>query len=265
MTLIFPTPHAAEHRTDDDPRQVRTAELFARAEHADDTERRRLLTEVIVVNAPVADAVAARYRNRGVDLDDLRQAARLGLVGASHRFRPTEGVDFLSFAVPTMRGEVRRWFRDHGRTVRLPRSMQELKARVRVADAELSSHSYRSPTPVEIADHLGVGADLVTEVLADAPIASLDLDDTGLGGAPTPLRERIGGLDPELAAVETVLDVQRALRVLTERERRILARRVDDGWSQQRIADELGISQMQVSRLIRKILERLRDELALAG
>lgn len=254
---------AGAPRPDPDDRHGRTAELLRRASVADEGERPLLLAEVVELNAPIADSVAARYRNRGVDLDDLRQAARLGLVAASQRFRPDEGSDFLSFAVPTMRGEVRRWFRDHGRTVRLPRSLQEVKARVRVAEAELSLREHRSPTTREIAEHLEVAEELVTEALADAPAVSLDVDEPF--GAPSPLRERVGGPDHHMAAVETAVDVQRALRLLTDRERRIIGRRVDDGWSQQQIADELGISQMQVSRLIRKILDRLRSELALAG
>src|SRR5690349_10734991 len=130
------------------------------------TDAHDLTTQLIETNAAVARSMASRYRNRGIDLDDLEQVALLGLTKAAQRFDPAAGHDFLSFAVPTIRGELRRHFRDSGWMVRPPRRVQDLQTRIAGAQEELESQLGRSPRPTEIATHLGEQTSDVVEALA---------------------------------------------------------------------------------------------------
>ena len=154
--------HASRH-----DRNAHTRELFLRAAETDDPdERRRLLDEVIVLHVDLAHAEASRYRSRGIPLDDLRQVAALALTKAARGYDVTTGHDFLSYAVPTIRGELRKHFRDHGWMIRPPRRIQELQARINAAENELSNKLGRSPQPKEIADHLDECTESVIEALA---------------------------------------------------------------------------------------------------
>src|SRR5436190_1903538 len=148
-------------------RSEQTRQLFLQAAATDcPDERRRLLESVIVLHVGLAHAEASRYRSRGVPLDDLRQVAALALTKAARGFDVTAGHDFLSYAVPTIRGELRKYFRDHGWMIRPPRRIQELQARINAAEHELSNQLGRSPQPVEIADHLEECTESVIEALA---------------------------------------------------------------------------------------------------
>ncbi len=233
------------------------------AETNDDTERRRLLDEVVVLNMCVASSIATRYRSRGIAVEDLEQVAHLALVRASRGYDVSTGYDFLSYAVPTIRGEVKRHFRDHGWTVRPPRRVQELQARISTAESELSFALGRSPRPSEIAEHLGECLEAVNEALAsDGCFTPASLDRPIGPEGDTTLGELLGGTDSGHGAAEARVVLAPVVRRLSPRDRRILELRFFNGWTQQEIAQDIGVTQMQVSRLLSRILSDLRGELA---
>lgn len=245
-------------------RRVETARLLSRARAATGEDRSRYENDVVRLNLGVAADVARRYHGRGVPADDLDQVACLGLVKAVRSFDPTLGDDFLSFAVPTVRGEIRRYFRDAGWTVRPPRSVQEVQARVSAAEAVLCQQLGRTPRPSEIAVHLDVPLALVLDSInATGCFAPMSLDaprsddDEGV-------RELLGDLDPAFASAEARLALAPLMRDLTDRERTIIEMRYFENRTQAEIGAEVGVSQEQVSRLISGILLRLRRRLAVA-
>ncbi|MER6914369.1 SigB/SigF/SigG family RNA polymerase sigma factor [Streptomyces sp. NPDC000594] len=227
-------------------------------------EREALRQELVHAWLPMSERIAGRFRNRGESLEDLRQVAALGLVKAVDRYDPARGCAFASFAVPTITGEVKRHFRDHTWTLHVPRRVQDQRNRVRAAQQELAqSVSGRAPTEAEIAERAGLTPDETREGLAaigSYRALSLDAEVTGgddgctLGGA-------FGGPDPALDAVIDREAVKPRLRALPERERRILYMRFFRDMTQSRIAEDLGISQMHVSRLINHSCDRLRREI----
>ncbi|CAN5832451.1 SigB/SigF/SigG family RNA polymerase sigma factor [soil metagenome] len=260
-----PIPAVAATR---DERELRTHELLVAASRTQDpTGCRRLQDQVIELNVAVAASVAHRFQGRGLEADDLEQVAYLGLVKAVRRFDASHGVSFLSFAVPTIRGEIKRHFRDHVWAVRPPRRLQELRADIPGAQEKLSARLRRSPTPRELAQHLDADVDQVLEVLSSSMhfhAVSLDQPTEASTGSSmqTPLHELIGAHDGDYARTETVIDLRGAVASLPERDRQILDWRITQEWTQRQIADTLGLSQMQVSRLLRGILTRLREQLA---
>jgi RNA polymerase sigma-B factor len=224
------------------------------------TRRRVLQEEAIRLMMPLARALANRYAGRGLPLDDLCQVAYLGLVKAVRGYDPDRGREFLSYAVPTIKGELRRHFRDAGWTVRPPRRLQELQARLWAAEAELTQRNQCSPTPAELADELEASVDDVVETLSmDGCFAPSSLDAT-LGDQDSgSLGDRLGDLDQEFGRCEARLMLTKAVRELDERDRLIVRRRFFDGWTQQQIGEEIGVTQMQVSRLLTRILRDLRQ------
>jgi len=248
----------------DSERSEVTARLLRAVAQADsDVERKRLQDEVVVLNMGVARAIAARYRDRGIGKDDLMQAAYVGLVKAAQGFDPSFERDFLSYAVPTITGEVKRYFRDHGWTVRPPRRVQELQAQISRVSSDLSQELHRSPRPSEVAQALGVEVDAVIEALAADGCftpASLDVP-VGEDGS-TSLGELLGGDDGDMGRAEARILLAPAVRQLPPRDRRILELRFFHGWTQEQIAGDIGVTQMQVSRLLARILSDLRTQLA---
>ncbi len=244
-----------------------TAELLSRAaETSDALERQRLLDEAVVLNLCVASSIAGRYRNRGIPEEDLEQVAHLALVKAARRYDPSAGHDFLSYAVPTIRGEVKRHFRDHGWSVRPPRRVQELQARISAAEGELTAGLGRSPRPSEIAAHLDESVDAVSEALAtDGCFTPTSLDRPVGEDADLPLGELIGSEETGQGAVEARVVLAPVVRDLPDRDRRILMLRFFRGWTQQEIAEDIGVTQMQVSRLLSRILTDLRGRLGELG
>ena len=220
-----------------------------------------LTRQLIETNAAVARSMASRYRNRGIDLDDLEQVALLGLTKAAQRFDPSAGHDFLSFAVPTVRGELRRHFRDAGWTVRPPRRVQDLQTRIAGAQDRLESKLGRSPRPSEIAEHLDEQlSDVVEALAADGCFTPTSLDATVSDGSST-LGDLLGGEDRALAHVEAKVMLDPLVRGLTSRDRLILRLRFYDEHTQQEIAEEVGLTQAQVSRVLARILADLRADL----
>jgi len=245
------------------PRQQATADAFRVLKAADDDgDRAAIEDEIIRLNLGVAVDLARRYRNRGIPVEDLQQVASLGLLKAARRFDPDHGSDFLSYAVPTIRGELRRHFRDLGWMVRPPRSIQELQAKVTSVDAELHQRLGRSPRPSEIAEHLDVPRDHVVEALgAVGCFAPTSLD--GAGPEDNGALTRLGSDDPGYARAEARVTLRSLVSGLDPRERRILEMRFVRGCTQAEIGSEIGVTQTQVSRQLSALLDRLRLRLDL--
>ena len=248
-------------------RNRRTAELLglSKDETLSEAERQHYIDQAVRLNLPIADSLARRYRSRGEDLDDLIQVARLGLVQAATRFSPENG-EFLSFAVPTITGEIKRHFRDHCWTVRPPRRIQELHSEVTAAWSQLAQERAHTPTPAEIADWLGMDREEVLEAMANSSFNSASLDATD--GTSSAAKDRLGtpdlgfdGVDDALERAQLMTEVRSACANLSEEDRRILQMRFGQNCTQSVIAAELGISQMSVSRRLTKITKILRQEL----
>jgi RNA polymerase sigma-B factor len=253
---------------DDMPRAERTALLLRTAASASSaTERARCEERVIEVNMPVAAQIAARYRGRGVPQEDLEQVAYLALVKSVHRYEYAEDRDFLSFAVPTIRGEVQRHFRDLGWTIRPTRTIQTAQARIRSGEGELWQLLGRAPRPTEIAEHLGLDLDVVIEALAANGCFTPASLHTPAADGGTPIGDLLPDHEDEDAfdRVETRLVLGPLLAGCSDRERRMLEMRFFQHLTQQEIGDTLGLSQMQVSRLLSSLMTRLRDELLSQG
>jgi RNA polymerase sigma-B factor len=226
-----------------------------------EAERHAPVEVLIEDNLALARSMATRYRNRGIDLDDLEQVALLGLTKAAQRFDPDAGHDFLSYAVPTIRGELRRHFRDAGWMVRPPRRVQDLQARIATAQRELEAELGRSPRPSEVARHLDEGIDDVVEALsADGCFTPTSLDGT-VGDGTSTLGDLLGADDRAMESAEARVVLDPVVRTLSERDRRIVRLRFFDECTQQEIAEDIGLTQAQVSRVLTRILADLRERL----
>lgn len=231
----------------------------------DPLAKARLLDKAVLVNLPVADRLAMRYSSRGIPSQDLVQVARLGLVRAVNRFDPDAGFDFLSYAVPTILGELKRHFRDRGWTVRPPRRIQELQPRILAATSALTHTLVRMPTRAELADYLGVDeASIVEALIADGCFTPTSLDRPLVSDSRTSSTwgDSLGHDDPALAWVEAKLTLAPIFRSLCDRDRLVLRLRFVDDMTQQEIGGIVGVTQMQVSRILARIRRLARDELA---
>lgn len=249
------------HPHDDAPD---TAAAFRRlTEMPHGPERDALRQELVKAWLPMAERLAGRFRNRGEALDDLRQVAALGLVKAVDRYDPERGSAFESYAVPTVTGEIKRHFRDHMWTLHVPRRVQDLRNRVRFARQDLiQTVPGRAPTLAEIAEKAQLSQEDAAaglEALDSFTALSLDAELPGSEDGYA-LRDALGAPDPALDVVIDREAVKPRIAALPERERDILYMRFFGDMTQGRIADQLGISQMHVSRLISRCCDRLRDE-----
>ena len=232
------------------------------ARETDPVERKRLQDEVVVLHMGLARAIAARYRGRGIADDDLTQAASMALLKAARNFDPTRGVEFLSYAVVTMKGEVKRQFRDYGWMVRPPRSIQKLQSDVSRADSELTHRLGRSPKVSEVAAYLDVAEEEVLEALsADGCFTPTSLDTPVGSEGSGVLGELIPGDDSAMSEAEARVMLTPAVRALPEREREVLYLRFFKQQTQAQIAEEIGVTQMQVSRILSRVLTQLRGQL----
>ena len=228
-----------------------------------DPRRGDLRNQLVAGYLPVARRIATRYAGRGEPLDDLVQVASLGLFLAVERYQPDTGHHFLAFAVPTITGEVRRHFRDRTWSMRVARRIKDLRVEINNAVAELSQRQGRAPRPSEIASRLGVSTDEVLEALqaADAYRAE-SLDEMLTADAHTGPRQDIpGGTDPGLELFINTHTLAPHLAALPSRDRAILIMRFYEEMTQFQIAKKIGISQMHVSRILTKTLDRLREKL----
>lgn len=228
----------------------------------DEDQRRALRNDLVRDHLALSVHLARRFANKGIAEEDLLQVAAVGLVHAVERFDPDRGVAFSSFAAPTILGELKRHFRDRGWAVRIPRRLQELNLRLSTVAAELTHQLGRSPTIAELGARAGASEEEVLEAL-DASRA-YRYRPTGSGSDPETDEPELelGEDDLELLRSDGRLEVQRILAGLPRRDQLILRMRYYDEMSQQQIADRLGVSQMQISRLLARVLEQLRAELA---
>jgi RNA polymerase sigma-B factor len=244
-------------------RSEETTRLFAELADAPPSRRADLQEQIVRLNMKVAVDASRRFRARGIATEDLEQVAYLGLVKAVQGFDPDRGYDFLSFAIPTIRGEVRRHFRDLGWTVRPPRSIQETQSKIIASEPALYQELGRAPRPTDIAAHLDIDLETVVDALgASGCFAPASLD------APThaeadALGPRIGFTDPGFDHAEMRAVLEPILARLSPRERLIVEMRFFRGCTQSEIGKEIGVTQMQVSRLLTRLLARLRQEFGL--
>jgi RNA polymerase sigma-B factor len=225
--------------------------------HGDVAAREELIRRTL----PLARRLAGRYARRAESIDDLMQVACVGLIKAVDRFDPTLGLAFSSFAVPSILGELKRHFRDHGWAARVPRPMQERVLKVNAAVEALSSELGRAPKPREVADATGESVEDVLEAMEAATAhsaVSLDAPLGGDGGETATYADSVGEIDGRLELVENRTVVDATMRALPEREQHVLYLRFHEDLTQAEIAERIGVSQMHVSRLIRRALERLR-------
>jgi RNA polymerase sigma-B factor len=228
-----------------------------------DEERLRIRGELVELHLPLVEYLARRFRNRGEWLDDLTQVATIGLIKSIDRFDLSRGVEFSTYATPTIVGEIKRHFRDKGWAVRVPRRLQELKLALTKAISDLAQRLGRAPTVAELAAHLQMSEEEVLEGLESAnaySTVSLDAPDSGDDDAPA-VAESLGMLDDALEGVEYRESLKPLLERLPPREKRILLLRFFGNMTQSQIATELGISQMHVSRLLARTLAQLREGL----
>lgn len=239
----------------------KTHELFRRYKENGDKDARE---QLVMSHLNLVRFLANKFKNRGEPLDDLMQVGYLGLLKAIDRFDPSRGLEFTTFATPTIMGEIKRHFRDKGWSVRVPRRLQELSAKVNQATDTLTTKLQRSPTVDEIADYLDASVDEVLEAMEsssayssvplEAPSGS-DTDD-----APSVL-DRYATEDSELAVTDDRLIIEEALAGFSPREREVIELRFLQGLTQIEIAERLGISQVQVSRLLRRTLKKIQDKI----
>ena len=237
------------------------------AEHAslqrEDPRRARLRDELVRGHLPVAQHIARRFSRRGEPEEDLEQVATLGLINAVDRFDPTRGTDFLSYAVPTITGEVRRHFRDQAWSMRVPRRLKDLNVTLSSAMAQMSQTLGRAPNAAELAEYLDLPKEDVLEALEASNAyrsGSLDemlVDDPDSGT----VSDLLGEADAALEQVEFQQALAPLLERLPHRERTIIMLRFFKNMTQSQIAAQVGISQMHVSRLLAKTLAQLRTEL----
>jgi RNA polymerase sigma-B factor len=225
-------------------------------------EFRRHRDRIVERCLPLADHIARRFDGRGEARDDLVQVARVGLVNAVIRYDVDTGSDFVSFAVPTIMGEVRRHFRDNSWSLKVPRRLKELHLRLGAATSELSQKLGRAPTASELAAELEMDRQEVVEgLVAGSSYNTLSIDSGGGDEKAPAIVDTLGDLDLSLVQIENREALRPLLAALPERERTVLLLRFSESLTQTQIAERVGISQMHVSRLLAKSLARLRDQL----
>ncbi len=239
----------------------RTRELFRRFKEQGDAEAR---DQLIVNHINLVRFLASKFKNRGESLEDLIQVGTIGLIKAIDRFDPDRGLEFTTYATPTIMGEIKRHFRDKGWSVRVPRRLQELSAKVNQATDELTNQLQRSPSVAEIADYLGSSVDEVLEAMeSSSAYSSVPLEGGGSGEddeSPSVI-DHYATEDPDLAASDDRIVLEQAIADFSPREQEIIKMRFEQGLTQVEIAEREGISQVQVSRLLRRALRRLQDKI----
>ena len=240
--------------------RARARELFEQLKTTTDP---RVRDELVEMHLPLVEYLARRFRNRGEPLDDLVQVATIGLIKSVDRFDTERGVEFSTYATPTIVGEIKRHFRDKGWAIRVPRRLQELKLALTKATSDLSQRQGRAPTVAELAAYLKLSEEEILEGLESAnaySAISLDSPDGGDDDSPA-VADTLGQVDDALEGVEYRESLKPLLEKLPPREKKILLLRFFGNMTQSQIATELGISQMHVSRLLARTLTQLREGL----
>ena len=239
----------------------KTHELFRRYKEEGDVEAREKL---VMSHMNLVRFLANKFKNRGEPLDDLIQVGYLGRLKAIDRFDPSRGLEFTTYATPTIMGEIKRHFRDKGWSVRVPRRLQELSAKVNQATDVLTTELQRSPKIEEIAEYLDASVDEVLEAMeSSSAYSSVPLEGTGNNDnddAPSVL-DRYATEDSALNFTDDRLIIEEALKGFSPREREVIDLRFLQGMTQIEIAEQLGISQVQVSRLLRRTLKKIQDKI----
>ncbi len=239
----------------------RTRELFRQYKATGDPEVR---DQLIVSHLNLVRFLASKFKNRGEPLDDLIQVGTIGLIKAIDRFDPLRGLEFTTYATPTILGEIKRHFRDKGWSVRVPRRLQELSAKVNQANDELTNELSRSPSVEEIAKRVGASVDDVLEAMeSSSAYSSVPLEGGGSSDdddAPSVI-DHYATEDENLAASDDRIVLEDAIRDFSPREKDVIRMRFFEGMTQVEIAERLGISQVQVSRLLRRTLRRVQDKI----
>lgn len=251
-------------KVDDDVDDVGKVFQAMRTMAQDSLEYRRLRDSVVERYLPLAERIARRYGRRGVELDDLIQVARLGLLGAVDRFDVTLGAPFIGFAVPTITGEVRRHFRDHSWAMRVPRRLRDLHVVVGNSTAVMAQTLGRAPTASELATKLGVEKNEIVECLIASEsyaLASLDRVMPDQDGRTRTYADILGADDARLEHITNREALKPLLAGLTAEQREVLRLRFFESMTQSQIAARIGVSQMQVSRILAQTLQSLRDQL----
>lgn len=262
------TTTATVDQVDADDRETLTVALLRRAHRTDvEAEAARLRCRAVVVNYPLARGVARRYAGRGIETDDLQQVALLALVLAVRRFRPDRGRSFTAYAVPTMSGELKRHFRDHGWMVRPPRGLHDTYREVQRTARELQQDGVHAPRAEDIARRLDIAPKAVRAALGvEGCFSPASLDAPPRDRSDTTTGDQLTLTTPDqIDRLDTALTIRAAVRTLPARERRLVELRFEGDLTQREIGAELGISQMQVSRLLASSLRRLRAALDLDG
>ncbi|MFC9114699.1 MULTISPECIES: RNA polymerase sigma factor SigF [Streptomyces] len=255
-----PGTHAHHHPHDRSGARALFLEL--RALQDGSPEYAELRNRLVRMHLPLVEHLARRFRNRGEPLDDLTQVATIGLIKSVDRFDPDRGVEFSTYATPTVVGEIKRHFRDKGWAVRVPRRLQELRLALTTATAELSQLHGRSPTVHELAEKLAISEEEVLEGLESAnAYSTLSLDVPDTDDESPAVADTLGAEDEALEGVEYRESLKPLLEDLPPREKRILLLRFFGNMTQSQIAQEVGISQMHVSRLLARTLAQLREKL----
>lgn len=238
-----------------------THELFRLYKEEGDEEARQ---ELIVNHLNLVRFIAGKFANRGEPLDDLVQVGTLGLIKAIDRFEPDRGLEFTTFATPTIMGEIKRHFRDKGWSVRVPRRLQELSAKINTTTDDLTAELQRSPTVREVAERLGVTVDEVLEAMeSSSAYSSVPLE----GIVPeereesASVIEQYATVDRDLANSDDRMILDEAIATFAPRDQELLRMRFKEGLTQAEIAEQLGVSQEQVSRLLRKLLKSMQEQM----
>jgi RNA polymerase sigma-B factor len=263
-----------DHRGDTGPVDAADARalskiLFARLAALEEGTReyQDVRNTLVGLNLTLVRFAAGRFRGRSEPMEDIVQVGTIGLIKAINRFDPERETEFPTFALPTITGEIKRFFRDTGWAVHVPRRMQELRLELARATDELGQLLDREPTRAELAAHLGLTAEEVGEGLVAAngySVSSLEArlgDGDGEGDPGVSIADRVGAPDPGMEGIENLESLKPLMARLPERERTILSLRFGAELTQSQIGEELGISQMQVSRLLAKALRALRAQL----
>lgn len=255
-----------EHLTRIEVTRRRSAELFVVLRDALCSEAQRATTRdaLVHLHLPLVEHCARRFRNRGEPFEDLVQVGTIGLIKSIDRFDTERGVEFSTYATPTIIGEIKRYFRDKGWAIRVPRRLQELRMQIGATSAELTQSLGRSPTPRELAEAIGCSVEEILEGIESSnaySTLSLDATDDSEDGSTSSMLDAIGVDDEGLEHVEIRESIKPLLESLPAREKRILLLRFFKNMTQSQIAEEIGVSQMHVSRLLNRTLLQLRASL----
>ncbi len=236
-----------------------TRELFRRYKEEGDEEARN---QLVMNHLNLVRYLASKFVNRGEQLEDLIQVGTIGLIKAIDRFDPNRGLEFTTYATPTIMGEIKRHFRDKGWSVRVPRRLQELSTRISAITDELITELHRTPSVAEIAERAGTSVEEILEAMeSSSAYSSVPLEGGSDDEDAPSVIDQYASEDEDFSATDNRMLLDSVISDFTMREKEVIRMRFDEGLTQSEIAEQLGISQVQVSRLLRKTLKRIHDKI----